>query len=158
MSRLGARLYVPLPLPFEAYVEDFGDSSALDREASVSEFYELLGRAERYFELPLEFGTRVELAQATETGANGRAQQYALAGAYVVQRCHELIAVWDGDVHEGEGGTAQVVGWRMHGVPDAYRYPDRFFPPVQARAPFVIAPDVGAGFVPTRLLEWSPGR
>ena len=110
-----------------------------------------LTRADRYFELPLEFGTRVELAEANEAGADRRARQYALAGAYVAQRCHELIAVWDGDVHEGEGGTAQVVGWRMHGVPDVYRYRDLFFPPVKRNAPFVIAPDVGAGFVPTRL-------
>jgi len=153
MNRLAARLYVPLPLPFEVYVEDFGESSALDRDASVTEFYELLGRAERYFELPLEFGTRVELAEATEAGTAGRARQYALAGAYVAQRCHELIAIWDGDVHEGEGGTAQVVGWRVHGVPEVYRYRDRFFPPVPATAPFVIAPDAGADFVPVRLGE-----
>lgn len=152
MDRLDARLYVPLPLPFEVYVDDFGEASALDREASVTEFYDLLGRADRYFELPLEFGTRVQLAERTEAGARGRARQYALAGAYVAQRCHELIAVWDGDVHEGEGGTAQVVNWRQHGVPEAYRYPDRFFPAVKANAPFVISPDVGAEFVPTRLV------
>ena len=70
MNRLGARLYVPLPLPFEVYVQDFGDSSTLDHEASIAEFDELLGRADRYFELPLEFGTRVELAEATEAGAD----------------------------------------------------------------------------------------
>ncbi len=153
MRRLEARLYVPLPLPFEVYVDDFGHSSAFDREASVIEFYELLGRADRYFELPLEFGTRVELAQATEAGAARRARQYALAGAYVAQRCHELVAVWDGGSHEGEGGTAQIVGWRVHGVPEMYRYRDRFFPPVQAAPPFVVAPGVGTEFVPMRLGE-----
>jgi hypothetical protein len=62
-----------------------------------------------------------------------------------------MLAVWDGDAHEGEGGTAQIVEWRMHGVPEQYRFPDAFFPPVERTAPFVVPPDVGTDFVPTRL-------
>jgi hypothetical protein len=151
MEVLDARLHVPLPLPYDLYLEDFGASSALDRETSLSEFHELLGRAERYFELPAVFGNQMELARPDASGAEARARQYALAGAYVVQRSHEMLAVWDGDAHEGEGGTAQIVQWRMHGVPEPYRFPDAFFPPVERTAPFVVPPDVGTDFVPSRL-------
>jgi len=150
MDRLDARLFVPLPLPYELYAQDFGDSSALDHETSLAEFHDLLGRADAYVELPLEFGTWLDLARRDEPGAAARACQYALAGAYVVQRSHELIAVWDGGVHEGEGGTAQIVQWRLHGVPEPYRFPDRFFPPVEPTAPFVIPPDPDASYRPCR--------
>ena len=153
MDVLDARLHVPLPLPYDLYLDDFGASTVLDREASLSEFHELLGRAERYFELPALFGNQIELARTSQAGAHARARQYALAGAYVVQRSHELLAVWDGEAHEGEGGTAQIVQWRVHGVPEPYRFPDVFFPPVERTAPFVVPPDVDADFTPRRLGE-----
>lgn len=148
---LGARLHVPLALPYELYVEDFGGTAALGREASIREFHDLLGRAERYFEMSLEFGNYESLSRDDASAQLARARQYALAGAYIVQRSHELVAVWDGHAQAGEGGTAQVVAWRSEGVPDAYRFPDAFFPPVAPTAPFVIPPDAGADFVPRRL-------
>jgi len=150
MKRLAARLYVPLPLPYDLYAEDFGSAARLDRTASINEFHELLGQADRYFELPLSFGSVVELSRRDEVGSRARSRQYALAGAYVVQRCHELVALWDGRAHEGEGGTAQVVAWRCQGVPAEYRFPDGFFPSVDSKAPFVIPVDAGAEFVPAR--------
>jgi hypothetical protein len=148
---LGARLHVPLPLPYELYVEDFGAMPSLARHASTEEFHALLGRAERYVEMPLEFGTVATLSHDHPDSRAARARQYALAGAFVVQRSHELVAVWDGAVEEGEGGTAQVVAWRQRGVPDAYRFPDAFFPPVPMTAPFVIPPDAGSEFAPSRV-------
>ena len=150
MTRLGARLYVPLPLPYDVYVQDFGDSAALNRAQSTAEFHDLIGLAERYFELPLAFGSVVELQRADAVGASARARQYALAGAYVVQRSHELIALWDGEPHEGEGGTAQVVGWRSAGVPAEYRFPNVFFPPIEPKAPFLIPVPTPEAFQPAR--------
>jgi len=150
MDCLSARLRVALPLPYDVYVEDFGAEPELARDASVAEFHELLGQAERYFEMPLEFGSIVELSAGAADVCRLRAKQYALAGAYVVQRSHELIAIWDGEESEGEGGTADVISWRRYGVPDEYRFPDRFFPSVELTAPFVVPVAPGPDFRPAR--------
>jgi len=134
-----ARLHVPLPLPYEIYVSDFGAHPSLSRAASIAEFQALLGLATRYFEMPLKFGNVIELEPPIE-GEQARARQYALAGAYVVQRCHEMIAVWDGNDSEREGGTAQIVQFRREGVPAQYRFADAFFPPVTLSPPRIVAP------------------
>jgi hypothetical protein len=150
MKRFRMRLYVPLPLPYDLYCEDFGASPTMDRDASISEFRELIGQAEHYYEMPLVFGSIVDLSKRDAAGARARSRQYALAGAYVVQRSHELIALWDGSPEEGEGGTAQIIAWRRDGVPAEYHFPNSFFPPVEPRAPFVIPTDAGRTFVPSR--------
>ena len=150
IKRFRMRLVVPLPLPYDLYREDFGTTLALGRGASTEEFHELIGQAERYFEMPLVFGSIVDLSKRDAAGAQARARQYALAGAYVVQRSHELIALWDGDPEEGEGGTAQIIAWRHDGVPDGYRFPNSFFPAVEARELFVIPADADKTFAPSR--------
>ena len=147
MYELGAKLHVPLPLPYELYIQDFDPD---DPQTSIDHFKALIGKAERYYELPLVGGTFTELSRPNTSASAARAKQYALAGAYIVQRCHELIAVWDGTEPNGLGGTGQIVDWRVNGVPDAYRYPNEFFPAVEQRPPFVIAPAPGVGFEPAR--------
>jgi hypothetical protein len=147
MRELGAKLHVPLPMPYELYIQDF---DADDPQASIDHFKALIGKAERYYELPLVGGSFTELSRTSGNAVEARAKQYALAGAYVVQRCHELIAVWDGAEPNGIGGTGQIVDWRINGVPEAYRYPDAFFPPVERQLPFVIPPEPGVDFEPTR--------
>ena len=143
---LDATLRSPLPLPYEHYVQDFDENNG-----SVDEFKQFVARAEEYFELPLCFAGASEL-----TDQNARANQYALAGAYIVQRCHELIALWDGKPPDGRGGTGDVVDWRVNGVPAEYHYPCTYFPPVEARMPYVIPPVPGLDFVPQRLEAWPP--
>lgn len=140
VEMLGADLYVALPLPYEIYKRSLGHDSHLSNQASNEEFQRFVGRAQVYFEMPLRFGGAQLLEQDDAEGEHARAQQYALAGAYIVSRCHELIAVWDGQDAKGVGGTAQVVGWRQQGrVPQEYDFAGHFFTPVEMTAPRVIS-------------------
>jgi hypothetical protein len=127
----GVDLVVPLPLPRALYEQDFGGSesdlplvpppetvsSAADRDPSKSmvEFEALLGQAKAVFTLPL-LGDQEE----AEVGRAGEArdQQYAAAGAYIVRQCQILLALWDGVPSPKVGGTAQIVQFRLEGVPD----------------------------------------
>lgn len=143
MEVLGAELHVPLPLPYELYSEDFGEGE------SNEEFMALVGRASRYYELPLRFGSYAELSRQVLEDNESRNKQYALAGAYIVQRSEEMIAVWDGHREEGTGGTAQIVKWRLHGVPPEFLYPDIYFPAVQKQPPIVVPPDAAEDFSPS---------
>lgn len=129
-------LVVPLPLPYELYQSDF------ETWESMAEFRELVGKADYYFELPMRFGTLEELARKNSGDTNPlRDQQYALVGAYVVERCDELIAVYDGAPAAGEGGTGQVVEWRRQGfVPEAYHIKGSFFSLPEITQPIAIDP------------------
>jgi len=105
------RLVVPLPMSRALYEEDF------ETAASRAEFHELLQQAERWFELPLpqeKSGDRL-CGHGTE-----RELQYALQGVCIARECQILIALWDGVEGEKEGGTAQVVRFRLKGVPERY--------------------------------------
>ena len=107
MDEFGMSLRVPLPLPYELYQTDFKSSE------SLTEFKELVGQAERYFELSMKFGTQEQLAARMDGTPNElRNKQYALAGAYIVERSDEMIAVYDQLPAAGTGGTGQVVNWR----------------------------------------------
>lgn len=151
MEHLGARLQVPLPLPYEIYLESFGGREGRGRAASGAEFRTLVGRAECYFELPLRFGTYEDLAAP---GAEAlRARQYALAGAWIMARSHEFVAVWDGAPSRGEGSTADLVSWARHGVPEAYRCTERFFPHRGGRAPWILPADPPENYRPLALAD-----
>jgi voltage-gated potassium channel Kch len=123
MDVLDASLQVPLPLPYDLYVSDFQTAE------SVEEFKELVGRADYYYELPMRFGNIRELAYREGLESNeARNKQYALAGAYVIQRCDRLIAIYDGLSENGTGGTSQVVRWyREGGIDQEYLYPPNYF-------------------------------
>ena len=154
MSRLGARLYAPLPLPYEIYTNQFGYGDPIKHDESVAEFQRLVGRARRYFEMPLKFGAAQMLERDDAAGVEARTRQYALVGAYLVQRCHELIAVWDGDAERGEGGTGQIVRWRAEGrVPDAYAFTNRFFPEPPMRSPYIVGIERDEPFKAHRLKD-----
>lgn len=134
---LGIPFIVPLPLPWETYAEDFG-------ETERRTFCGLIAQAEYYFELPLRAGRVSDLTanrQASPTrNAERRAHQYALAGAYIVQRAHQMIAVWDGEPPAGTGGTAQILSWTPKDMPAEYRSPAFFRHEVRAEEPIVISP------------------
>ncbi len=113
MDKFSIEMRVPLPLPYELYQTDFGLPVSNDR------FREMVGMAETYFELPMRFGDQKELTSHIDGRANElRNKQYALGGAYLVQHCDELIAVWDGEIEAGTGGTGQIVRWRQAGKPE----------------------------------------
>ena len=136
MNILHATLHVPLPLPYELYVSDFSDKE------SVEEFKRLVGLAESYYELPMRFGNIRDLALAeNETNNEARNQQYALAGAYIIQRCDSLIAVYDGRPEAGTGGTGQIVRWFNEASVDSdYRYQDHYFQKPQKQHLITVAP------------------
>jgi hypothetical protein len=114
---LGIGLVVPLPLPQALYEQDF------DTAQSRAEFLGLLGRARARLDLPL-------LAGATEakvrTPGHDRNREYAKVGAYIASHSQILFALWDGVTdrdQEKTGGTAQIVRFRLEGVPPAYDSP-----------------------------------
>ncbi len=96
----GANLLVPLPLPIETYLEDFPEPE------SRQEFYNLFSRAIEVVQLP---------PCATRDAA------YLQVGRYILENCDVLIALWDGQEAQGQGGTGQVVGVaRQLGLPLAW--------------------------------------
>lgn len=113
LDRLGATLFVPLPLPPEEYLQDFPEAS------SRAEFSALLERSARWYALP----PLSELVPAAliPPDQDARDLQYALVGAYIAAHCHLLLALWDGRALERLGGTSHVVRLRQEGIGEPYR-------------------------------------
>src|SRR5688572_1013440 len=111
--QLGARLVVPLPMPVDVYAEDFVSVG------SHAQFEHLLAQAEI---VPLPSPT--DLDELRKPGPL-RDRQYLLAGLFVANHCHVLLALWDGRDNGGVGGTAQVVRYYLGGpLPGARRASD----------------------------------
>jgi hypothetical protein len=110
---LGARLFVPLPMPLELYLQDFTDTEAAMR------LRWLLGQA-----------TSVELTLADDidalhTPGPWRDRQYLAAGLHVANHCHLMLALWDGSEDGGTGGTSEIVRYYLGGpLPGARRATD----------------------------------
>jgi hypothetical protein len=97
LGRAEARLIVPLPLPVEDYLNDFGS------EPSRQKFLDLLEQAERVIDLP---------------STASREDAYEAAGRYILDHSDVLLVVWDGQGAQGQGGTgAIVVEARGRGLP-----------------------------------------
>ena len=79
---------VPLPLPQSDYLADFASAE------SKAEFLRLLGKADEVIELP---------------PVPTRDEAYEAAGNYVLEHCDVLIAIWDGQDAQGQGGTGAIV-------------------------------------------------
>ena len=137
MEVLNASLQVPLPLPYDLYVSDFESAE------SVEEFKRLVGIAEYYYEMPLRFGNIRELASQRNNEA--RNQQYALAGAYIAQRCDRLLAIYDGQLENGAGatgGTGQIVRWYSEGGMDSnFLFPHHYFMPPRREPAIILDPN-----------------
>ena len=88
---LAAGFALQAVLPFERaeYERDF------ETPMSRSEFEELLGRACDVFEL--------------DGAADERPRAYEAAGLFMLANIDVLVAIWDGGVAAGIGGTAQIV-------------------------------------------------
>lgn len=111
---LGVRLVVPLPLPLELYEQDFAS------EASRAEFRRLLSHAESSYVLPLMRGNT---DQGIGEYGDQRNRQYAQVGALIARQSQVFLALWDGASdtgHDKVGGTAEVVRFRLEGVPPSY--------------------------------------
>jgi hypothetical protein len=103
-----ATLEVPLPLPAEDYETDFLSNDSRLR------FRELATRADSVWVV----------------GGGGRADAYTRVGAYLVDSCDVLIAIWDGRPARGPGGTADILGLaEKQGMPTFV---------ISAEPPFVI--------------------
>lgn len=111
---LGARLVVPLPMPADVYAEDFVAPQ------SRAQFEHLLAQAE-VIRLPSPGADVEELRRPGPL----RDRQYLLAGLFVANHCHLLLALWDGRDNGGVGGTAQIVRYYLGGpLPGARRASD----------------------------------
>jgi hypothetical protein len=86
-----ACLVAVLPFAPDRYADDFGGVGS----PSHTRFLDLLQRASAVHVMPT---------------ADSKPQAYRLAGEYVLEQCDVLLAVWDGQIEQGEGGTAQIVG------------------------------------------------
>ena len=137
MPIIYASLEVPLPLPYDLYVSDFESTD------SVEEFKVMVGQAEYYYEMPMRFGNVRELARVDDTHGNeSRNKQYALAGAYVIQRCNLLLAIYDGEHEAGTGGTGQIVRWYNEGgIPPEFLYPGNYFLGPEQQASVILKPN-----------------
>lgn len=103
----GAVLFAPMPFSIEDYESDFATDS------SKGEFRKLAAQAEKVFAVP-----RIR----TE-----RERGYTDANIYVVRHCDVLIALWDGEESENQGGTAQAVHFKLNGVPSSEDLSQRDF-------------------------------
>jgi len=88
LDRPGGQLVAVLPLEQIEYEKDF------DTPESLAEFDNLLEQAREIAVMP-------EL--------DDRNAAYAAAGDTVLQRCDALIAIWDGQGAQGQGGTGETV-------------------------------------------------
>ncbi len=86
-----------LPMDREEYERDFAT------EASRAEFRELSHQAVTVRTLP--------------DRPDGRDAAYSALGVDIAKRCTLLIALWDGEEAGGQGGTADVVGYKLKGGP-----------------------------------------
>ena len=132
-------------MPFEAYRQDFDESSdhAGNHIGKLKRFLELVGGAERYLEMPLKFGDLIDISVlgGAENLPLERDKQYALAAAYIIERADELIGIWDGQPPKGVGGTGEAIGWRLAGrVPPEFASNSAFYDRPAMKPPIIIPP------------------
>ncbi|HEY3044677.1 MAG TPA: hypothetical protein VGJ39_11655 [Vicinamibacterales bacterium] len=100
---LGIKLIAVLPMEADEYKKDFADA------ASIREFDELGAAAAQVFVVP-----------GPAVAGDPRPECYTRVGAFNVQHCHVLMALWNGVATDKPGGTADIVGFRLQGVPAEY--------------------------------------
>lgn len=118
MEVLGADLIAVLPMPVEDYERDFGS------EELKKEFRDLFSQA-----LCAKIAS-VPNGDAWKVDGEPRNEQYARAGAMMVDHAQILFAIWDGKPALGTGGTADQVAWFERGYsPNEYSlYKDALSP------------------------------
>ncbi|HEY5530737.1 MAG TPA: hypothetical protein VIK22_01900 [Candidatus Anoxymicrobiaceae bacterium] len=86
----GSRIVAVIPFELADYVTDFGAEGSESRK----EFDRLLDKADEVVQLP---------------DAPTRNEGYESGGNYVVDNCDVLVAVWDGEGAQGQGGTGEII-------------------------------------------------
>jgi hypothetical protein len=106
----GLRVIAPLPLPADEYRRDFEL-----RPAALKKFDALI----RHPLVQTLFVGYENGSSPDEVRSFGekRNLQYRRAGAFIARHCDVLIALWDGQPGTGVGGTAEVVGFKLSGIP-----------------------------------------
>jgi hypothetical protein len=82
----GSRITVVLPLSIDEYLKDFSRGSA-------KEFLQLVRESDEIVNMPL---------------LRDRDEAYEAAGRYILNHSDVMIAIWDGEVAQGRGGTGQI--------------------------------------------------
>lgn len=100
------RLIVPRPVPFEQYLADYSWGDVVTKLDYEEECCGLAERCEWIVDLSPSGMSSAEIA----ADAGLRDQQYQRLGAYLVERCDVLVAVYDGREIK-TGGTGEVLGW-----------------------------------------------
>jgi len=100
MNQLQAELVAVLPLSIDEYLYEFHDPS------NRTIFNMLLKNAKKI----------IEIEQQTS-----KEEAYLAAGAYLVDNCDILVAIWDGQKAQDIGGTGDIVGLaRQRSMPLAW--------------------------------------
>lgn len=84
----GIKLTAILPINLDEYVKDFSP------EESKMEFHRMLNQSDKIITLP---------------HPSSRDEGYLAVGRYIVDHCDLLVAIWDGKVAQGRGGTGEIV-------------------------------------------------
>jgi hypothetical protein len=103
MTKAGANLHAVTALPLDEYRKDFRESE--DRK----EFEELL----QLDQTPTELHNEQDASEIDWSNELHRSQAYYNVGLYVVGACELLIAIWDGKMAAGFGGTGDVVRYAI---------------------------------------------
>jgi hypothetical protein len=118
-----SELIAVLPLPEELYLKDF------TTENSLREYTRLKDKADELAVLPIAGGYSLD---AVSAGGTARDTQYEQAGAWIVEHCHLLIALWDGRETGQKGGTGEVVSFQLNGLPANYTSLENSFYPIES--------------------------
>jgi hypothetical protein len=107
----GARLIAPLPMPLDEYRRDFEPGL---KAGNLAEFDQLFAQAIAAPVMPLQ-GASLEAIRVDQDKRNA---QYRALGIFIVQHCHVLLALWDGnEIEPSPGGSAEVVMFKRDGIP-----------------------------------------
>ena len=109
-TKLGWQVIAPLPLPLEEYRDGVYGFKGADLE----EFKELSGQCDHFFIGYAPGGN----ADNTSVKGDFLNRQYAFLGEFLTRHCEVLIACWDGQGAAGTGGTGDVVGLQLRGIPE----------------------------------------
>lgn len=118
LDRPGGTLVAVLPFAVEDYRRDFqdpGDRAEFDALLRLADRAVVLGASYPLFDADDDPSVR-----ATKQAL--RNEGYRAAGVWIVERCAELVAVWDGRPPGSRGGTADIVafarqaGRRIHWI------------------------------------------
>jgi hypothetical protein len=99
LKRDNARLIAILPVPPDEYMNDFGETDRHDLDYDGAE----LRQEFRYFLDHRAIETIVVPSASTRNAA------YERVGFFTSDHCDVMVAVWDGEGSQGQGGTGDIV-------------------------------------------------